>query len=48
MDEVVFRRARHVITEIQRTSDAAEALKSGNYPLFGKLMVESHKSLRLS
>jgi len=46
MDEVVYRRARHVISEIRRTTDAAIALKNGNYDLFGKLMVESHKSLR--
>lgn len=46
MNDVVYRRARHVIGEIDRTVKAAEALKNGNYPVFGKLMVESHNSLR--
>ena len=44
---MVFRRARHVIGEIQRTSQAAAALETGDYEQFGKLMVESHNSLRL-
>ncbi|CAK8684997.1 unnamed protein product [Clavelina lepadiformis] len=46
MDKTTFWRARHVIGEIKRTLDAANALKIGNYQLFGKLMVESHNSLR--
>ncbi|KAG2460771.1 galactokinase [Polypterus senegalus] len=46
LDEETFRRARHVIGEIDRTSQAAEELKLGNYREFGKLMVESHNSLR--
>ncbi|XP_043940871.1 galactokinase [Protopterus annectens] len=46
LDEVVYRRARHVIGEIVRTVRAADALKEGNYQEFGKLMVESHNSLR--
>lgn len=46
MQDVVFRRARHVIGEIQRTTEAAGALKKGDYEAFGKLMVESHDSLR--
>ena len=46
MDEVVYRRARHVIGEIERTTEAAAALKAGDYNRFGKLMVESHNSLR--
>ncbi|XP_069024636.1 galactokinase isoform X2 [Embiotoca jacksoni] len=46
LDEVTYRRARHVIAEIQRTLQAAEALKRGAYREFGKLMVESHNSLR--
>uniref|UniRef100_A0A8C5R5P3 Galactokinase n=1 Tax=Leptobrachium leishanense TaxID=445787 RepID=A0A8C5R5P3_9ANUR len=44
--EVCYRRAQHVITEIERTASAAQALKSGNYRGFGKLMVDSHNSLR--
>ncbi|NWY94607.1 GALK1 Galactokinase, partial [Loxia curvirostra] len=42
----VFRRARHVIGEITRTSEAVEALRDRDYKTFGKLMVESHNSLR--
>ncbi|KAJ6634745.1 Galactokinase [Pseudolycoriella hygida] len=45
-DEVLIRRARHVITEIQRTEEAAEALKGHNFVQMGKLMTESHLSLR--
>ena len=45
-DEVVHRRARHVVGEVQRTKDAVEALQQGNIELFGKLMTQSHISLR--
>lgn len=41
-----MRRARHVVTEIQRTQDAAVALEKGDFQLFGRLMNESHDSLR--
>uniref|UniRef100_UPI0037E8EC68 galactokinase isoform X1 n=1 Tax=Semicossyphus pulcher TaxID=241346 RepID=UPI0037E8EC68 len=46
LNDVTYRRARHVIEEIERTVQAAEALKRGAYKEFGKLMVESHNSLR--
>lgn len=46
LDDVTYRRARHVIEEIERTTQAADALKSRAYKEFGKLMVESHNSLR--
>ncbi|XP_056874421.1 galactokinase isoform X1 [Takifugu flavidus] len=46
MDNVTYRRAQHVIKEIDRTVRAAESLKKGEYKEFGKLMVESHNSLR--
>ncbi|KAF3704789.1 Galactokinase [Channa argus] len=46
LDDVTYRRAHHVIEEINRTVQAAEALKRGAYKEFGKLMVESHNSLR--
>lgn len=42
----MFRRARHVIGEIQRTTEAAVAIEKADYEKFGKLMVESHNSLR--
>jgi len=46
MDEVVYRRARHVISENRRCIDAATALKSADYVTFGQLMTASHHSLR--
>ncbi|QZE14599.1 galactokinase [Halosquirtibacter laminarini] len=45
-DEVVRRRAHHVVSEIQRTSDAVAELKRGNIDVFGTLMNASHDSLR--
>jgi galactokinase len=46
MDPVVFRRARHVITENERTLLAARAIQAGDWPTMGKLMYDSHASLR--
>ncbi|XP_020386595.1 galactokinase isoform X1 [Rhincodon typus] len=46
LDKEIYCRARHVISEIKRTTDAAGALKSRDYQEFGKLMVQSHNSLR--
>ena len=43
---VVYRRCRHVVTEIARTKEAAAALKSLDVKRFGVLMGESHRSLR--
>jgi galactokinase len=45
-DPVAHKRARHVVGEVQRTSDAVKALKAGDVALFGKLMNASHASLR--
>jgi galactokinase len=45
-DPVAHKRARHVVGEVQRTSDAVKALKAGDINLFGKLMNASHVSLR--
>jgi galactokinase len=45
-DPVAHKRARHVVTEVQRTTDAVKALKAGDIKLFGKLMNASHVSLR--
>lgn len=45
-DPVAHRRARHVVGEVQRTTDAVEALKKGDILAFGKLMCASHVSLR--
>ena len=46
LDPVVYRRARHVITENARTLLAADALQSGDLRLIAKLMSESHISMR--
>ncbi len=46
MDEVTHRRSRHVIGEIARTIGAVEALKQNEFSLLGRLMYESHVSLR--
>jgi len=46
MDEVVFRRARHVIGEIERTIHAAEGVRAANWAAVGQLMYASHDSLR--
>jgi galactokinase len=45
MDKVVFRRARHVISEIARTVRAAEGVRGANWTTVGQLMYESHDSL---
>ena len=44
--DVVYRRARHVIGEIERTLHAAEGIRASNWPTVGKLMYASHDSLR--
>jgi galactokinase len=45
-DEIVFLRARHVISENNRVLRAIDALKSNRLEEFGQLMNESHDSLR--
>ncbi len=45
-DEVLLKRARHAVSEQQRTLEAAELLKKGDIAGFGKLMNASHKSLK--
>jgi galactokinase len=46
LPEVVKRRCRHVVTENARTLDASAALKEGRLAEMGRLMYESHASLR--
>jgi len=46
MDPVVFRRGKHVITEIKRTTDFAASLEKHEYGKCGELMYGSHESLR--
>ena len=43
---MILKRVTHVVTEIYRTKQAAVALESGDFVTFGKLMNESHRSLR--
>lgn len=45
MSDVVYRRARHVITENSRTLDAAEALRRGDLTTLSQLMMQSHHSM---
>jgi len=44
-DQILRRRARHVLSENQRVRDAAEAAATHDAALFGQLMDESHFSL---
>jgi galactokinase len=46
LDPVVLRRARHIVTENQRTLDAADALERGDLQHLGALMAQSHASMR--
>jgi len=46
LSEVIYRRCRHVITENARVLEAAKALERGDLEVFGRLMTESHHSLR--
>ena len=46
LDPVVFRRARHVIAENDRTLRAADAMRRGDALELGRLMQQSHRSLR--
>ena len=46
LEPVTLRRARHVVTEDERTLAAAEAMRKDDAALLGRLMNESHESLR--
>jgi galactokinase len=43
---LLYRRARHVVAEIERTLEAAQALQDRDWPHVGELMYASHASLR--
>jgi galactokinase len=45
-DPVVFKRAKHVITENGRVLEAVKVLKENNLERFGELMNQSHDSLK--
>ena len=44
--DVIYRRCRHVISENGRVLEAGEALKRHDLAAFGRLMYDSHRSLR--
>jgi galactokinase len=46
MGDILFRRARHVITENQRVKDAVRFIKTGDFQKLGELLFQSHLSLR--
>jgi len=46
LDAILYRRARHVITEINRTTATAAAIEAGRWTEVGELMAASHASLR--
>ena len=46
MGDRIFRRSRHVVTEIARTAQVVEAFKSSDFSNIGSLMEGSHLSLR--
>ncbi len=46
LTDLLFRRARHVVTEDARVLEALRVLEAGELERFGKLMNASHESLR--
>ena len=46
LGDVCYRRARHVVTEDDRTVAAVSAMRGSDWARFGKLMYESHDSLK--
>jgi galactokinase len=46
LPDLVYRRCHHVVTENARVEQAAAALDAGNLAQFGRLMADSHRSLR--
>ncbi len=45
-DDIIYKRARHAVSENQRTLVASQALNNNDLLRFGQLMKESHISLR--
>lgn len=46
LPELIYRRARHVLSENRRTQNAAHALQDGNIGRLSELMAQSHASMR--
>ncbi|SKA60016.1 galactokinase [Eubacterium uniforme] len=45
-DEILIKRAKHAVSENERTVEAVEALNANDLKTFGELMIKSHESLR--
>jgi galactokinase len=45
LDQVLYRRARHVVTENERVTRTVQALQAGDVAAVGALLNESHRSL---
>jgi galactokinase len=45
-DEAVYRRARHAVSEDERTLRAVDCLRKGDLAAFGRLLCEAHISMR--
>lgn len=46
LDDVTYRRCKHVVTENRRVLDAVDALKRGDMATLGQLLLQSHASMR--
>jgi galactokinase len=46
LGDVLYRRCRHVVTENERVVDAVRALEANDLGALGRLMADSHRSLR--
>ncbi len=46
LNPVIYKRVRHVVSENERVKKAARLLESGDVSAFGRLMADSHRSLR--
>jgi galactokinase len=46
LDDLTYRRVKHIITENQRVLDSVSALREGNLAPLGRLLLESHASMR--
>jgi galactokinase len=46
LNPVIYKRMRHVVSENERVKKAARLLEAGDVAAFGRLMADSHRSLR--
>lgn len=46
LDPITAKRVRHVVTENQRVLDSVTALAAGDYVALGRLLTQSHRSMR--